>query len=119
MAPALDPLEARQLLNAAPMHFRAEPLLHHRAAFVEMTRHAHHASAGISAASAPLGAVQGLHVVTSPTVTNSVLAATAAIASNDIWAVGRTSQPLTEHFDGKSWSVVTPPPSPRVARLVA
>jgi hypothetical protein len=41
--------------------------------------------------------------------------ATAAIADNDIWAVGRGGSgpgTLAEHFDGKSWSVVPTPPLP-------
>jgi hypothetical protein len=46
---------------------------------------------------------------------NNVLGGVAAIAPNDVWAVGsaRPSQftPLAEHFDGTAWSVV-PVPDP-------
>jgi len=54
-----------------------------------------------------------LSVVPSPSVTGT-LVATAAIADNDIWAVGRGGAPgtLAEHFDGTSWSVVPTPPLP-------
>jgi len=72
MTPALDQLEARQLL-----------------------------------------AVQSLVFVPSPLVRGSRLFGAAAIASNDMWAVGYTAgygavrpRALTEHFDGTSWSVV-------------
>jgi hypothetical protein len=53
--------------------------------------------------------------VPSPVVNDSDLLATAAIAHNDIWAVGRintssgASATLAEHFDGTSWSVVPTP----------
>jgi hypothetical protein len=53
-------------------------------------------------------------VVPSPSVTGT-LVATAAIADNDIWAVGRgggAPGTLAEHFDGTSWSVVPTPPLP-------
>ena len=62
--------------------------------------------------------VSSLQISPSPTVNHSFLNATAAIASNDIWAVGEFTnpttnlfQPLTEHFDGTSWSVVPTPSS--------
>src|SRR5437899_2870867 len=44
--------------------------------------------------------------------TNSAFGATAAIADNDIWAVGdssSTNQTLAVHFNGTSWSVVPTP----------
>src|SRR5262249_13529523 len=53
-----------------------------------------------------------LHVVASPTIPNSQLLATTAIAANDIWAVGDvlsssgTFTTLAEHIDATSWSVV-------------
>jgi hypothetical protein len=55
-----------------------------------------------------------LVVVPSPAVDRGVLLGTAAIAPNDIWAVGgRRSninpQTLAEHFDGNSWQVVPTP----------
>jgi hypothetical protein len=51
---------------------------------------------------------------------NGILNATAAVASNDVWAVGtigsgatisaiQNSEPLIEHFNGTSWSVVKSP----------
>jgi hypothetical protein len=51
-----------------------------------------------------------LHVVAQ--FTNSALSATAAIADNDIWAVGEsssTNQTLAVHFNGTSWSIVPTP----------
>ncbi len=56
-----------------------------------------------------------LVVVASPIINGSELLATAAIAHNDIWAVGDvrdasgTASTLAEHFDGTSWSVVSTP----------
>jgi hypothetical protein len=47
----------------------------------------------------------------------------APISSTSIWAVGyiKTSDvqflPVTEHWDGTSWSVVTPPDPGKVAQL--
>jgi hypothetical protein len=57
----------------------------------------------------------GLVIVPSPFVNGSTPTSTAAIADNDIWAIGNigvsnSSQPtLVEHFNGSSWSVVTTP----------
>jgi hypothetical protein len=62
--------------------------------------------------------VTGLKLATSPSLPGSMLNATAAIASNDLWAVGVVGDPLDngntliEHFDGTSWSVT---PSPNLA----
>jgi len=118
MAPWLDLLEARQLLNAAPVHVHAELLSHPRAAVVENARHAHHASMRISAAAASPATSTSFSVVPTPTVPNGTLTATAAIADNDIWAVGYDdvqtappafNSPLAEHFNGKRWSVVPTP----------
>jgi len=62
----------------------------------------------------------GLHVVSSPQIAGQ-LSATAAIADNDIWAVGFSDQvpappvvdsTLAEHFDGTSWSIVPTPALP-------
>jgi hypothetical protein len=56
-----------------------------------------------------------LVVVPSPAVTGGALYGTAALAPDDIWAVGTIntpgsrSQPLAEHFDGNSWQVVQAP----------
>jgi hypothetical protein len=59
---------------------------------------------------------QGLHIVPSPFVNNSSLNGVAAISDNDSWAVGVISgskasnnATLAEHFDGKSWSVISTP----------
>jgi hypothetical protein len=59
---------------------------------------------------------QGLHVVPSPSINNSSLSGTAAIADNDIWAVGQISGSggsnnvtLAEHFNGSIWNVVPTP----------
>ena len=117
ITPSLDRLESRQLLSAAPIHFHAEPLHHHRAAVVENGRHAHHKSARNPAAATP-DAMTGFSVVPSPAAPNAFLSGTAAIADNDIWAVGYDdvqvappayNSPLAMHFDGKSWSIVPTP----------
>ncbi len=59
---------------------------------------------------------QSLHIVPSPFINNSTLSAAAAIADNDIWAVGSIAGSsankgvtLAEHFNGTSWSVVPTP----------
>jgi hypothetical protein len=118
MVPSLLSLESRQLLSAAPIHFHAEPLHHHRAAVVENGRHAHHKSARNPAVAATPAATTGFSVVPSPAAPNAFLTGTAAIADNDIWAVGYDDvqvappaydSPLAMHFDGTSWSVVPTP----------
>lgn len=53
----------------------------------------------------PLATVPSLHVVPSPAINGSSLSATAALADNDIWAVGN----IVEHWNGTSWSVVPTP----------
>jgi hypothetical protein len=55
--------------------------------------------------------LSGLKLVPSPIVAGSQLIGTAAIAANDVWAVGDINSgagftTLAEHFDGTSWSVV-------------
>jgi hypothetical protein len=113
IAPSLDPLEARQLLSASPLHSHAEPLRHHRAAFVEQTWHAQHAPTRISAAAAtPAATSTNFSVDPTPSVSSGTLRATAAIADNDIWAVGAGNVQdglLVEHFNGKRWSLVPTP----------
>src|SRR5438132_12321677 len=55
-------------------------------------------------------APKNFHIVAQ--FTNSAFGATAAIADNDIWAVGdssSTNQTLAVHFNGTSWSVVPTP----------
>lgn len=54
-------------------------------------------------------------VVSSPTIAGS-LSGAAAIAANDIWAVGENDssnmqQPLVEHWNGKAWSIISSPNS--------
>jgi hypothetical protein len=120
MAPALDQLEARQLLSTAVMPVHGSVLAHHHqgmrvlhAAIVARAHSGHH---GASPAAAP-ATTTGLQVVAQ--FNNSSFAATVAIADNDIWAVGGststgTQQTLAVHFNGTSWSVVpTPSPSGR------
>lgn len=66
-----------------------------------------------------LSGVTSLHIVAAPNVNESALNATAEIAFNDVWAVGGITnpstgamQPLAEHFNGTSWSVVPTPTAP-------
>jgi hypothetical protein len=62
--------------------------------------------------------VTGLHVVPSPTISRSILTATSAITSSDIWAVGfinlapNPQKLLAEHWNGSTWSVVATPNPP-------
>jgi hypothetical protein len=62
-----------------------------------------------------------LVVVPSPPVTEGFLLGTAALAANDIWAVGYINSPavqtLAEHFDGNSWQVVPTPSPGNLSRL--
>jgi hypothetical protein len=114
MTPALDPLESRQLLSTAalpvhgpvPAHHHQTLRMHH-AAMVDRTATGHPV--------ATPAATTGLTVVTliNPP-NNTVLRATAAIADNDIWAIGYsnpngTQEPVAVHFNGTSWSVVPTP----------
>ena len=118
-APAVDLLEPRQLLSAARFSAVTESLRHHHATVVEMSRHVHHAPATVSAA-APSSAAPSPATSTSfhlvKQFNNASLSGTAAIADNDIWAVGGSnSQPLAVHFDGKNWSAVPTPTINHVA----
>ena len=67
----------------------------------------------IASGAASALAQQGLHIVPSPFISNSSLNGVAAIADNDIWAVGvvsgRSDVTLAEHFNGTSWSVIPTP----------
>src|SRR5262249_3981333 len=114
MTPALDPLESRQLLSAAPMAAHQAPLVHHHhplrshfAALVGRFHTGHHPGAD------PAASPTGFQVVAQ--FNNASFAATAAIADNDIWVVGTTNldttsdTPLAVHFDGKKWSAVPTP----------
>lgn len=65
-------------------------------------------------------------VVASPNVgskTNDTLNSVAAIAANDVWAVGDYTKPdgavlaLAEHWDGSQWSIV-PAPNPHIGGIV-
>jgi hypothetical protein len=69
-------------------------------------------------------------IVANPTISqgDSVLSGVAAIAANDIWAVGSISsltptppvtqnQPLVEHWDGSIWKVITSPAFPIPANV--
>ena len=60
----------------------------------------------------------------SPIVGNAtLLLSTVALSSSDVWGVGyiQTNNvqflPVTEHWDGTSWTVVTPPDPGMVAQL--
>jgi hypothetical protein len=64
----------------------------------------------------------GFNAVASQTGSpNSYLFATAAVSANDVWAVGIANAPtgdvpISEHWNGSSWSIVTVPnPSPSFA----
>ena len=93
MVPVIDQMESRELLST-------------------MVGPAPHAAVPPQSSAAT-----GLHLVTSPTVTRSILTATTAIAANDIWSVGfanlapNPQKLLAEHWNGSSWSVV-PTPNP-------
>jgi hypothetical protein len=51
-----------------------------------------------------------LVLVPSPAINGLELVSTAAIAHNDIWAIGvGVAPPVAEHFDGTQWSVVPTP----------
>jgi hypothetical protein len=108
MKPALDPLESRRLLSAAPISAHEAALVHqhhsmrlHNAAVVGRSHAGHHWGAD-PATSTSFEVVKKFN--------NASLSATAAIADNDIWAVGGSnSQPLAAHFDGKNWSAVSTP----------
>jgi hypothetical protein len=123
MTPALDPLESRQLLStvALPVHGPMPEHHHHgmrihHAALVgrvhspQLAKPDPPATAKVSAASSSFNVVAQFN--------NASFAATAAIADNDIWAVGSstssgTTQPFAVHFDGTSWSAV---PTPTLSR---
>lgn len=66
-------------------------------------------------ATGPALGEQILHVVPSPAINGLDLFATAAIAHNDIWAIGNIVtgpgkvQPVAEHFGGTQWSIVPTP----------
>jgi hypothetical protein len=107
MTPALDPLESRQLLSATPISAHEAALAHHHHlrlhyAAVVGRFHPGHQWGADPATSTSFQVVKNFN--------NASFAATAAIADNDIWAVGiSNSQPFAVHFDGKNWSSVSTP----------
>jgi hypothetical protein len=113
MTPALDALESRQLLSAAPMSAHEAALVHHHHSMrllhapVVGRFHAGHHSRADPATST------GFQVVAQ--FSNVTFVTTAAIADNDIWAVGVSnpdtsgSAPFAVHFNGTSWTVVPTP----------
>jgi len=126
LAPGIDHLESRQLLStvALPMHSAALEHPHHaiRTHHVAAVRSAHSAHRRVTdpATAGPVATA----AVTPATSTNFQVVAQfsnvtfvtpAAIADNDIWAVGvsnpdtSNSAPVAVHFDGTSWSVVPTP----------
>ena len=63
-----------------------------------------------SAAAAMSSTVARLHVVPGPRSNNSFLGATAAVADNDLGAVGvQVTGPLNKHRDGMSGSSIDTP----------
>jgi hypothetical protein len=89
------------------MHHHHSVRLHHAAA-VGPVHSGHHAGAD------PAATVTATATSTAFTVVkhfnNASLSATAAIADNDIWAVGgSSSQPFAVHFDGTNWRAVSTP----------
>jgi hypothetical protein len=105
--PGFDHLESRELLSVLAKHLS---ILHVATA----------AHVSTAAAVAPVSsAATGLNKLTSPAF-NGILNATAAVASNDVWAVGtvgigttmsttQNSEPLIEHFNGTTWNMVKSP----------
>jgi hypothetical protein len=117
MVPGIDHLDLRQLLSAGilPLHGRVvehhhAPRSHAAAAVASLPTAQHSGTATVA------GIVPGFNFVTSPSVANSNLNATSADAPNDIWADGFSNptsplveQPLAEHFNGTSWTVLSLP----------
>jgi len=123
MAPGIDRLESRQLLSTNLMPVNGPVLAHHHqalrlhhAAVVGRVHSGHHEA---TPAATPATSTS-FSVVPSPQISGH-LNATAAIADNDIWAVGFSDQvvappvvdsTLAEHFNGTSWSIVPTPALP-------
>jgi hypothetical protein len=96
LTPSVDRLEGRQLLTVAQMRYPAE--------FAPK-------AAAAPAASTGSGFMAVAHV------NNAVFQATAAIADNDVWAVGystagKVQEPLAVHFNGTTATVVATPNIP-------
>jgi hypothetical protein len=119
LAPAIDHLESRQLLSTIhePVHgpvlaHHHQALRLHHTAMVARPQSGHHARAMPAAAPAT---TTGLNLVAQ---FNADFQAIAAIADNDIWAVGYsvsngTQEPFAAHFNGTSWSAI---PSPTLSQ---
>jgi hypothetical protein len=112
--PHVDQLESRQLLSMAHhAPHRSMPAHHHQA----LTLHSTAALGTLIAANheaAPTAKSGGTKLNVVAQFNNSAFNATAAIAQNDIWAVGETTatgmqQPFAVHFDGSNWVSVTVP----------
>ena len=126
LAPGIDHLESRQLLSTAAMPMHSAALEHphdairtHHVAAVRSAHSAHRrvtdpAKAGPVATAAVTPATSTNFQVVAQ-FSNVTFTATAAIADNDIWAVGTSnsgtssSSPVAVHFNGTSWSVVPTP----------
>jgi hypothetical protein len=119
MVPGIDHLESRQLLSTVALPVHGPMLEHHHhgmrmhhASVVGRVHSGHHEGADPAAITAS-AASTSFNVVAQ--FSNASFAATAAIADNDIWAVGTTNldttsdMPLAVHFDGTSWSAVPTP----------
>ena len=119
MVPGIDHLESRQLLSTAalpahgplPAHHHHPMRLHH-AAVVGRVQSGHHGGADPAATVTASATLTSFQVVAQ--FANASFSGTAAIADNDIWAVGDststgTQEPLAVHFNGSSWSVVPTP----------
>ena len=113
--PRVDQLESRQLLSTTAMPVPGPVLAHphpalpvHHAAIVEQVHSSHQETAIPAAAPATSTGFQVVGQL------NADFQATAAIADNDVWAVGNTvvngtDQPLAAHFNGTSLSAVPTP----------
>jgi hypothetical protein len=108
MAPLPVQPQANQLLSAAPVHSHAEPLRRHPAAVVEGPARAPCFGDELARCGDPRphDRLQRRPVLIRP---RGTLTATAAIAADDIWAVGagklsstRGEATLIEHRDGTS-----------------
>jgi hypothetical protein len=96
---------AAMTLHGPGLAHHHHPLRSHHAPVVGRFHAAHHWGADPATST-------GFQVVAQ--FSNASFTATAAIADNDIWAVGNstssgTTQPFAVHFDGTSWSAVPTP----------
>ena len=112
----IDQLEPRQLLSTAMIRCTDRCCAPHHALRMHHSdrRGSFQSSETVISAAAPATST-GFQVVGQ---LNGDFKATAAIADNDVWAVGNTvvngtTQPLVAHFNGTSLTPSPPPPSPR------